>query len=114
MRKRLAILTTATMIGLPVITLFFAVMIWMPVTGFIDSAYDGYPIKLFNLVPTPEIFHKNERMADLFAWLHDLGQWPVYALIILHLVGVVFHLLHARDGMLGWMLPEQALDVDGE
>ena len=90
--------------------LFFGVMIWMPVTGFIDSAYDGYPIKLFNLIPTPEIFAKNDRMADLFAWLHDLGQWPVYALIVLHLVGVVFHLVWAKDGVLNRMLPEQTPD----
>ncbi len=92
--------------------LFFFVMIWMPVTGFIDSAYDGYPIRLFNLIPTPAIFARNDRMADLFARLHDLGQWPVYALIVLHLAAVVFHLIWARDGVLGRMLPEQALDAD--
>ncbi len=92
--------------------LFFALMIWMPVTGFLDSAYDGYPIKLFNLIETPEIFPKNDRMADLFATLHGLGQWPTYGLILLHLIGVVFHLVWAKDGMLGRMLPENALDVD--
>ena len=36
--------------------LFFAVMIWMPITGFIDSAFDGYPIKLFDVIQTPELF----------------------------------------------------------
>ncbi len=87
--------------------LFFAVMIWMPVTGFIDSAYDGYPIKLFNAISTPEIFPKNQARADLFAWLHDLGQWPLYALIILHLTAVVFHLIWRRDDVLDRMLPEQ-------
>ncbi|HEY2049401.1 MAG TPA: cytochrome b [Caulobacteraceae bacterium] len=88
--------------------LFFAVMIWMPVTGFMDSAYDGYPIKLFNLIPTPEIFPKNNRLADFWAGLHGLGQWAVYGLIVLHLSAVVFHVVWAKDGVLGRMLPEGA------
>jgi cytochrome b561 len=90
--------------------LFFAVMIWMPVTGFIDSAYDGYPIKLFNLIPTPEIFPKNVRMERTFAALHSLGQWPTYALIVLHLTAVAFHLIWGKDGVLGRMLPEYAAE----
>ena len=94
--------------------LFFAIMIWMPVTGFMESAYDGYPIALFNLIQTPEIFPKNDDIAHLYASLHRLGVWPVYGLIVLHLVGVVFHLVFARDGVLGRMLPAQALDADGE
>jgi cytochrome b561 len=95
--------------------LFFAVMIWMPVTGFLDSAYDGYPIKLFNLVMTPEIFTRDQAMADFWARLHNLGQWPVYALILLHLVAVVFHLVWSRNGVLGRMLPEHAAEpaLDG-
>jgi cytochrome b561 len=88
--------------------LFFAVMIWMPVTGFIDSAYDGYPIKLFNLIETPQLFAKNARMEHLFATLHALGQWPTYALIVLHLAAVLFHLVWGKDGVLGRMLPEGA------
>ncbi len=92
--------------------LFFAVMLWMPVTGFLDSAYDGFPIKLFNLIPTPEIFPKNQAKADFFARLHDLGQWPVYGLIVLHLTAVAFHLIWRRDGVLSRMLPKQATDID--
>jgi cytochrome b561 len=90
--------------------LFFVVMIWMPVTGFIDSAYDGYPIKLFNLIQTPEIFPKNARMERLFARLHALGQWPTYALIVLHLTAVAFHLIWGKDGVLGRMLPQYATE----
>lgn len=92
--------------------LFFGVLIWMPVTGFIDSAYDGYPIKLFNLISTPEIFPKNQRMADLFAALHAFGQWPTYGLIVLHLTAVAFHLIWRKDGVLGRMLPDGATEAE--
>ena len=92
--------------------LFFAVMIWMPVTGLLDSAYDGFQIKLFNFISIPEIFPKNEAKADFFARLHDLGQWPVYGLIMLHLVAVAFHLVWRRDNVLSRMLPEQLPGTD--
>jgi cytochrome b561 len=88
--------------------MFFAIMIWMPVTGFMESAYDGFPIKLFNLISTPEIFPKNQPVADVWATLHALGQWLVYGLIILHLSAVVFHLVWGKDGVLGRMLPDGA------
>jgi cytochrome b561 len=91
--------------------LFFGVMLWMPITGFIDSAYDGYPIKLFNLINTPEIFPKDQARSDLFAFLHALGQWPIYGLIILHVGAVVFHLVWSRDGVLGRMLPKDAVEA---
>lgn len=90
--------------------LFFGLMLWMPITGFIDSAYDGFPIKLFNLIQTPEIFPKNQQRADLFASLHALGQWPVYVLIVLHVTAVVFHLVWGKDGVLGRMLPAHATE----
>jgi len=91
--------------------LFFGLMLWMPVTGFMNSAYDGYPIKLFNLIATPELFPKNQELADLFATLHALGQWPVYGLIVLHLSAVAFHLIWGKNGILGRMLPEGAIDA---
>lgn len=89
-------------------------MIGMPVTGFIESAYDGYPIKRFDLIQTSEIFAKNDRVDDLFARLHGLGQWSIYALIILHLSGVVFHLIFTKSGVPSGILPAHALDPNGE
>jgi cytochrome b561 len=88
--------------------IFFGLMIWMPVTGFIDSAFDGYPIKLFDLIQTPELFPKNPKMERIFSTLHWLGEWPIYGLIVLHLSAVVFHLVWSRSGILGRMLPEDA------
>src|ERR1700735_447059 len=34
--------------------LFFALMIFMPVTGILGSAYGGHPLKLFNCIATPQ------------------------------------------------------------
>ena len=85
--------------------LFYLTLLWMPITGFVMSTFEGYPTKLFNVIPTPLLWGKNDHWADVFGYLHALGQWAVYGLIILHVSGVAFHLIWGRDGVLGRMLP---------
>jgi cytochrome b561 len=94
--------------------LFFAVLIWMPVTGFLTSTYGGHATKLFNAVPTPLLLPKDKDLSGIFGTLHGLGQWAVYALIGLHLSAVAFHLIWRRDGVLGRMLPPNAAEPPPE
>ena len=91
--------------------LFFAVMIFMPVTGILTSAYGGHPLKLFNWILTPQPVAPDKGRSDFFGSLHMWGQWAVYALIVLHLAAVVLHAVWGRDGVLGRMLPASAVDV---
>jgi len=90
--------------------LFFAVLIFMPVTGFLTSAYGGHPLKLFNWIPTPQPVGKDKELSDFFGSLHIAGQWAVYALIALHLAAVVIHAIWGRDGLLGRMLPASSVE----
>ena len=79
-------------------------------TGFLNSTYGGHPTKLFDLIPTPQILPKDKGLSDLFGTLHLAGQWAIYALILLHLGGVVLHAIWGRDGVLGRMLPASATE----
>ena len=90
--------------------LFFAVLIFMPVTGFLTSAYGGHPLKLFNWIPTPQPVGKDKGLSDFFGALHIAGQWAVYAMIFLHLAAVVMHVIWGRDGVLGRMLPATSVE----
>jgi cytochrome b561 len=85
--------------------LFFAVLLWMPVTGEVMTLFGTHPTVLFNIIPTPQLFAPDKAIAGLFFQLHNWGQWAVYGLILLHVAGVVFHLVWGRDGVLGRMLP---------
>lgn len=86
--------------------LFFATLIWMPATGYVFSTAGGYPPKLFNLVQTPALFGKSPETEALAKWLHLSSQWLIYGLILLHLAGVVYHVVIVRDRTLDRMLPE--------
>jgi cytochrome b561 len=90
--------------------LFFFILLWMPITGFLTSTYGGHATKLFNLIQTPLLLPKDKGLSDLFGTLHGLGQWVVYALIAAHLSAVAFHLIARHDGLLGRMLPSGAAE----
>ncbi|HEY3800768.1 MAG TPA: cytochrome b/b6 domain-containing protein [Caulobacteraceae bacterium] len=90
--------------------LFFAVLIWMPVTGLMASTFGGHATRLFDVLPTPLLMAPDKHLAGVFAGLHLWGQWAVYALIGLHLSAVAMHLIWRRDGVLGRMLPANAAE----
>jgi cytochrome b561 len=90
--------------------LFFLMLFWMPITGFLMTSYFGHGVQLFDLIPTPAILSKDESQAKLFVALHLAGQWAIYGLIALHLSAVAFHLIWGKDGVLGRMLPASATE----
>jgi cytochrome b561 len=85
--------------------LFFAALLWMPITGEIMTLYGRHPTVLFDIIPTPQILTPNDALEDFWGELHSWGQWAVYALLLLHVAGVAFHLIWGKDGVLGRMLP---------
>ncbi|HEY2707826.1 MAG TPA: cytochrome b [Caulobacteraceae bacterium] len=90
--------------------LFFAVLLWMPITGFLTSGFGGHATKLFNILPLPQLLPVDKDRSEFFANLHGLGQWAVYALILAHLGAVAIHLIWGKDGLLGRMLPANAAE----
>ena len=86
--------------------LLYAVFIVMPVSGYLLSAFRGRATPYFWLFPIPGLA-ENEDLHKLFERVHLVGQWALYALVLLHLVGVVWHVAVRRDGVLDRMLPAQ-------
>ena len=88
--------------------IFFLLLIWMPLTGFLASYLGGHPIKLFDVVPTPDFLPQDKARSEFFDNLHLAGQWGIYALIVLHLAAVTMHVVWRKTGLLGRMLPTYA------
>ena len=86
-------------------------MIAMPVSGFLWATGHGHDVAPFNLLRFPRIAFNHRPIGDAAAAVHRFGQWIVYGLIALHLMGVSYHLIFMRDGVLGRMLPPQALQT---
>ncbi len=85
--------------------LLYALLIFMPVTGYLQSA-DGRPVSYFGLFNLPGL-PKDKALGDAANFLHLLGQWGLYTLVGLHVGATVWHVAIRRDGLLNRMLPPQ-------
>jgi cytochrome b561 len=90
--------------------LLYALLVWMPVTGFVATTAYGDPPRLFNLIHTPALFAKNADLNSIAGTLHSGAQWLLYALLVVHVAGVVFQIAVRRSGLFVRMLPPGATD----
>ena len=86
--------------------LLYAVLIAMPVSGYIMSSGSKHPISILGLFNLPKL-PVGPAQGEVAAVIHVYGQFAVYALIALHLAGTAWHLFVRRDGLLDRMLPRQ-------
>jgi cytochrome b561 len=88
--------------------LFYLLLLWMPITGYTAAAAAGYSLKFFDLVTLAPLVPKNDKLNALMHTLHFVyGQWAVYALVVLHVAGVILNVAVRRNGILNRMLPAQ-------
>ena len=74
-------------------------------SGYLMNATGGYPIGFFWLFEVPGL-PKLPALSDFASALHVLiGQWLVYALVILHVAATAWHVAVKKDGILERMLP---------
>ncbi len=88
----------ATHIGL------YALLVLMPLTGFLATNAWGFPLSLFGVLPIPSPLGKDEAIAKVLSLLHLCGAIAIGLLILGHLAGVVHHTFIRRDGLLRRML----------
>jgi hypothetical protein len=91
--------------------LLYLIMLGMPLSGYLFSAWGGHPVIYFGLFTLPGLV-KSDTLQHVAFWAHvAIGQWLTYAVIILHVVATGWHVAVRRDGVLFRMLPEQRLQL---
>lgn len=83
----------------------YALMIALPVTGWLMSSAGGYPTPIFGWFDMPDLIGPNEH---LFRTLIDVHRWLGYAfaaVIVLHAAAALRHHLLLKDHTLRKMLP---------
>ena len=95
-----------TLIGRVNHFLLYAIFLIMPVSGYLLSAFSGRDTPYFWLFTIPGLT-KDEGPQRIAESIHLVGQWFVYALVLLHIAGTAWHLIIRRDGLLERMLPVQ-------
>jgi cytochrome b561 len=83
----------------------YALMLFMPVSGYMFSAAGGYSLPWFGLFQFPRLLDKVPAVSQAGQMLHNWGALVLYVVVAAHLAAVLFHQFVKRDGVLSRMLP---------
>lgn len=78
----------------------YALMVIVPVTGWIASSAFGSPTKFFGLFTIPGIVPKTKALVGPFYWIHFGLAWLLLAIVSLHIVAAFYHHHRRRDNVL--------------
>jgi len=85
--------------------LLYALMIAMPVTGWVVQSASNIPFRIFYTIPLPPIVAPDKALADLFTLVHR-GLFVALALVLVaHIGAALRHHFVKRDAVLVRMLP---------
>jgi len=79
--------------------LLYAVLVLLPLTGYLGSVWSGYPVKYFGIT-LPAWGAKSEALKDAMSAAHFGLTWLLAAAIALHVAAAAKHALIDRDGLL--------------
>ncbi len=80
--------------------LLYLGMLAMPISGWLMQSANGVMISPFGLFGLPALIEPNIEYYGLFRELHGLIAWLLFALILLHIAGALYHGLVRRDNVL--------------
>jgi cytochrome b561 len=83
----------------------YAILIAMPLAGYVNAAAAGHAVSLFGLVRLPPLLAENGRLSQVAIAVHLAGQYLLYFLVLLHVAGAAYHGVVRHDGVFERMLP---------
>jgi cytochrome b561 len=85
--------------------LLYALMIAIPLTGWLMSSAKGFQTVYFGVLPIPDLLDKNKELGDTLALVHKLLNFTMIGLIIAHAAAALKHHFVDKDQILRRMLP---------
>ena len=83
----------------------YALLLAMPISGWVLNSSSGFPLQWFGLFNVPAITGKDEGLHELAEQAHELLFWILVALVVAHAAAAFYHHLFQRDATLARMLP---------
>ena len=80
----------------------YLLLIGMAATGYLGSAYSGYPVRYFGIV-LPSWAGKNDALKSFFASAHEVLAWLLVAAFVLHVAGAFVHWRREGGSLAGRM-----------
>jgi cytochrome b561 len=87
--------------------LLYALMVFMPLSGYLFSSAGGYSLPWFGLFQWPRVVPLDKDLANAGEWLHDQTAWLICGLVVLHIGAALWHRLVEKDEILSRMTSGQ-------
>jgi cytochrome b561 len=83
----------------------YAILLAMPLSGWMMSSAENSPVSWFGLVQVPSLVAPSESLGDLLHEVHEVLAGALLGLVGLHVLAALKHQFIDRDGLLARMLP---------
>lgn len=83
--------------------LLYALMLLMPLSGWVASAATGLDVVVFNTVTLPQIAPTSELIENVGFAIHAIAGKALMATLVLHIAGAIMHQFVWQDGTLARM-----------
>lgn len=83
----------------------YALLLAIPLSGWVVNSSAGFPLQWFGLVNLPAIVGKDHDLHELAEEAHELLFWAMTTLAVAHAAAAFYHHLFQRDATLARMLP---------
>lgn len=84
--------------------LMYLLLVAMPIAGYLGASFSGEPVAYFG-VPLPSWAGKSDGLKEQLFSAHSIMAWILVAVISLHVLGALKHLLIDKDGVFFRMWP---------
>jgi cytochrome b561 len=91
----------------------YALMIAMPLSGYLTSVAGGHPAPWFGLFDWPALIARNDALAHAAGFAHHWLAWGLGALLTLHLAAAAWHAWVKRDDVFARMWLARAERANG-
>jgi cytochrome b561 len=83
----------------------YALILVMPITGWIMSSARNFPVSWFNLFQLPDLVAPSRPLYDLMHATHGILAWTLVGVATLHVLAAIKHHFILKDDTLRRMLP---------
>ena len=88
--------------------LLYALMLAIPLSGWLMSSAKGFQTVWFGVLPLPDLVPKNAALGDRLKALHEMLNYALLGLVIVHAGAALKHHYIDRDDVLTRMLPAKS------
>ncbi len=85
--------------------LLYALMIAIPITGYLFSVASNVPVVYLGIVPLPRLIAPDPTLKVIFKTAHLILNYSLAVLVVVHVAAALKHQWVDRDGLLARMLP---------